>query len=245
MRFLVAIDDTDNLESRGTGYLARRLAGELEAAGLARPIGVTRHQLLVDPRIPYTSHNSAACIEVDADTTAVAGLEEFGRGFLKQESAEGSDAGLCIIAADQVSPAVRAFGARAKVDVLDMDQARQVAAAGGHILHGLTGTGGGMIGALAAVGLRAEGNDGRFLWLPGLRELTGVLPVGELMSTARIDVIRTVAGDLAPAGSTVEVGDWPRPLVRDGQAVLLVEEAGSGASDWVVVGRDVVKAASG
>ncbi len=54
--WLIGIDDTDNLESRGTGFRARQLAQQLQQRGLARLRGVTRHQLFVSPEIPYTSH---------------------------------------------------------------------------------------------------------------------------------------------------------------------------------------------
>ena len=60
--WLLAIDDTDNLTSRGTGFLARQLALRMAEAGIAEVKAITRHQLLVDPRIPYTSHNSSACL---------------------------------------------------------------------------------------------------------------------------------------------------------------------------------------
>ena len=61
MEILVCIDDTDNIESRGTGELASMLADDLEnnGWGLCRP--VTRHQMLIHPDIPYTSHNSSMC----------------------------------------------------------------------------------------------------------------------------------------------------------------------------------------
>lgn len=59
---LVGIDDTDDHWSPGTGRRARALLHELAAAGLGAPAGATRHQLLVDDRIPYTSHNSSACL---------------------------------------------------------------------------------------------------------------------------------------------------------------------------------------
>jgi len=59
---LLAVDDTDNLHSRGTGFLCQQLLAHLQAAGLGTPLGATRHQLLLDHRIPYTSHNSSACI---------------------------------------------------------------------------------------------------------------------------------------------------------------------------------------
>ena len=63
MNIFIGIDDTDNLESRGTGRLARSIAADL---GKTYDLyGVTRHQLLVHPDIPYTSHNSAAVIHLD------------------------------------------------------------------------------------------------------------------------------------------------------------------------------------
>ncbi|MHC4369889.1 MAG: hypothetical protein ACYSW8_19940, partial [Planctomycetota bacterium] len=57
--FLIGIDDTDNETSPGTGRLARQLLAECALRSLD-PLGVTRHQFLVDPAIRYTSHNSGA-----------------------------------------------------------------------------------------------------------------------------------------------------------------------------------------
>ena len=54
--YLIGMDDTDNLESRGTGHMARQVAVTLEADHVI--LGVIRHQLLVDPRVPYTKRNS-------------------------------------------------------------------------------------------------------------------------------------------------------------------------------------------
>lgn len=58
MQMLVSIDDTDNLESRGTGEIASLLAKLLEEREWGKAQVITRHQLLVHPDIPYTSHNS-------------------------------------------------------------------------------------------------------------------------------------------------------------------------------------------
>ena len=49
----VGIDDTDTLDTPGTNQLARRLAAALPA-GFAFVVAL-RHQLLFDPRVPYTS----------------------------------------------------------------------------------------------------------------------------------------------------------------------------------------------
>ncbi len=68
MRLLIGIDDTDNKESRGTGYNSRQLASAIEANGLGRVHGITRHQLFIHPDIPYTSQNSSACLDVDTES---------------------------------------------------------------------------------------------------------------------------------------------------------------------------------
>ncbi|MFN8445597.1 MAG: hypothetical protein U0175_32700 [Caldilineaceae bacterium] len=53
-----------------------------------------------------------------------------------------------------VDEAVVAFGLLAKTQVLTIEVAQQLAQSRAIRLEGLTGTGGGMIGALAAIGLR-------------------------------------------------------------------------------------------
>lgn len=222
MRYLIGIDDTDNLETRGTGHRVRQLAQFLDS--VAEPLGITRHQLLVVPEIPFTSHNSSACLVVEANPEKENLVWAAGREFLLRESAPGSDAGLCLAAWDAVTPCLHAFGLRAKQVVLSKLEAEQTAVQEGLRLEGLTGTGGGVIGALAAVGLHHAGNDGRFLWLPGLRDLAGVYPVSEICARGHIDVVGTLAGEILSPDSLVDVGEWVRPILRGGQAILYVEE---------------------
>ncbi len=241
MKVFVSIDDTDNLESRGTGFRARQLCDQIVAAGIATGLGITRHQLLVDPRIPYTSHNSAACIEVDGPAGEGAALFGLSREFLERESAPGSDAGLAVIEADAVPAGIKEFGGRAKREVLTREDAEQNAADAGILLEGLTGTGGGVIGAVAAIGLRAAGHDGRYLWLPGLREVRGVHTAAALKEAAGVAEVRSTTGAPVNGASRIDVGDWPRPILLDGRAVLLVEEAEHDDCDWRAAPRDLVK----
>jgi hypothetical protein len=110
------------------------------------------------------------------------------------------------------------------------------------LLEGLTGTGGGVIGALAAVGLRAGGNDGRFLWLPGIRELQGRFTVAEILARTGIDELRTMDGVVLQGGQMVVLGEWTRPILSDGKAVLLMEEVlENGKPEWHVLAKESVK----
>jgi hypothetical protein len=239
-QILIGIDDTDNLETHGTGRRARQLSEVLAADALAAVDGITRHQLLIDPRIPYTSHNSSACLLARVADDRLPDLIAAARSFLLRESAPGSDAGLCVANRSQLTTAQQDFGQRAKREVLTLDEARDCAQRAGLTLEGLTGTGGGIIGALAAVGLRASGDDGRFLWLKGIREISGVYTVEQLRQAIPIDAVQTIEGAEIPQSDQVELGPWIRPLLKAGRAVLLVEP-GHESHLWRVVDKDRVK----
>ncbi len=243
MRMLVSIDDTDNLESRGTGYQARRLGGLLSDELLVRVRGISRHQLFVHPDIPYTSHNSALCLDLDwcGSPRPLSYLARITREYLAAQSAPGSDAGFCIASFDEVSPELVAFGQRAKVAVLAQAEARDLARRTGVVLEGVTGDQGGVIGALASVGLRKSGNDGRFVWVKGVRELSGVTTVANLLATTGIDLIQPSTNDLVDGAERILVEPWPRPVLLDDKAVLLVERGRHDDCEWRLVPREVVK----
>ena len=174
MLILIGIDDTDNADSRGTGFKSRQLARLIEKQNLGQISGITRHQLFVHPDIAYTSQNSSACLEVKSEQ--IYELKYLCARYLKENSAEGSDAGLCIAQWDNVSGKIVEWGTRAKKEVLKLEDAILIAAEFNVYLEGFTGTKIGQIGALAAVGLRKSGNDGRFIWLDGPKDLRDLKP---------------------------------------------------------------------
>lgn len=227
---LIGIDDTDNLWSPGTGRRARELLRELAAAGLGSPAGATRHQLLVDDRIPYTSHNSSACLawrSADGDPEAVRPdvIELAGR-FLERVCPPEADPGLAVAVPARLTeavPALAEFGRRAKRDVLEAPQARDLAAETGVHLSGHGGTEGGVLGALAAVGLHLSGNDGLFITLPGLHGLPPAATIDELRAHTPIGDARDSQHQRPAAGEVIDLGDWVRPVLLDGCAVLLLD----------------------
>jgi len=255
---LVGIDDTDNLESPGTGRLARMLVERIDELGLGSPLGATRHQLLVDPRIPYTSHNSSVCIALAvADPAALGAITKAAAEFLERIGAEGSDPGLAVTGAgdwerSNARARLSAFGSLAKRDVLNQASARALADDLGIHLSPHGGDGGGIIGALAAVGLHCSGDDGRFLWMPGMREVGGEQIYGELLAAVPLDVALDPSGVEPAPDDLIELGDWVRPILRDGRSVLLLDppaaDSGNpsgvagGRQRWVAAIKETVKA---
>jgi len=243
MKILIAIDDTDNAESRGTGFRARELGellGRLEGTTYC---DVTRHQLLFDPRIPYTSHNSAACLTVDSSLD-IDYLRQLCEAYLIENSAEGSDAGLCVIPFERVNPEIQNWGKRAKSEILTMDEARKIASNGVAFLEGYTGTKGGIIGSLAAVGLRKHGNDGRFLYVKGMRELKGGFDVVNLLDIADIDhIVELKTGAEITVGS-IYLEEWWRPVLKNCKKVLFVESSKNNDYEWTNISKDIIRSIS-
>ena len=243
VRVLLSIDDTDNLQSRGTGFRARQLGSLLSDDSLARVRGISRHQLYVHPDIPYTSHNSALCLDLEWRGGELSTLADMTREFLAAESANGSDAGFCIGRFDAVGDEVVAFGRNAKIKVLRQAEARDLAKRTGLILEGVTGDEGGIIGAIASVGLRKGAHDGRFVWVEGVRDLSGVATADYLLSETGIDIIRAPDNRSVSGSDRISVEPWPRPVLLDDKAVLLVErvEGTHEKCDWQLVPREVTK----
>ena len=228
---LIGIDDTDNYTSRGTGRLARLLSGECEQRDM-HPLGVTRHQFLLDPAIRYTSHNSGACVAVASNDGVEAA--HFAFDFVAQHAAKGSDPGVCVAWADAVEPCILEFGDAATCRVLTMEDALSLAKSASITLRGLGGSGEGVIGALASVGLRAGGNKGRLIDLPGLRDLP---PNVDVQTYERMGIAVQHEGHRrsGPIDRYDNLG-WVRPRLVNGKPVLVLEWSEQ-RNAWIPIDR--------
>ncbi len=224
---IIGLDDTDTLESRGTGHLARTIAAELSAE--YQVYGVTRHQLLMHPRIPYTKNNSSAAITLEAKSPAQLVFNRV-RSLMLQDYQVGSDPGLCV--AEAVPQVVTAFGQKVKAQVVSMQETLNLAAEYNILLAGLGGNQQGVIGALAAVGLAAGGEDGRYIQVGDIRDLSGLQPVHALLA-AGVAEVRTIEGD--PIKEGIVLVEKLRPARRGKRPVAIVEHYGE---HWRVLKLD-------
>jgi hypothetical protein len=241
MKIFVAIDDTDNLESKGTGFRARELAALLQQNRCGQIIGVTRHQLFVHTNIPFTSHNSSACITMESSLEEVDRIIELSAAYLLENAAEGSDAGLCVCPEDNICDELKEYAIRAKHEVLTMEMAKDLAKKYSIFLEGYTGTRQGIIGSLAAVGLHAGGNDGRFLLTKGMREIFGTYSVEEILKITGVDVIKTLDYKNLFTFEKVLLTEWWRPVLQNSKAVLYVEPINNEENEYRVIAKDIIK----
>src|SRR5262249_16903674 len=184
---------------------------------------ICRHQLFFDPRVPYTSQNGAASIQLPRGDDIQRGeLIATVREVMWSRFVEGSDPGLAVTA--KASDEMTAFAGRAKNDLVTQAEARAVADRGGCHLEGLGGTQQGIIGALAAVALVAGGDDGRVVHVhewPWPDSFSGVQPVAAIHRRG-IAEIQTLSGEVF-TGAFVDIGRRLRPNWRSGRIVLFVQ----------------------
>ncbi|WXG42305.1 MAG: hypothetical protein WED07_16325 [Candidatus Freyarchaeum deiterrae] len=230
----VGIDDTDMPDESGTGRLARKVANKLSERFSI--LGVTRHQLLQDPRIPCTRKNSSKAIHILDDGNNINKVFQMVYDMVAEESIKGSDPGVAV--SNSKKDEIVEFGRKTQKVIVTMKEAYTVALKNGVLLEGVAGTRLGVIGALAAVGLAQSGNDGWFLELGGrtpedpksLRSLPRKLTVRELEV---IGVSRVVSAEGILLGEDEVIdAERVRPFLEGGEPVVKVKKVGS---DWVIV----------
>ncbi len=245
MKLLISIDDTDNLESQGTGELAEAIALIIAKNAWGVRSRVSRHQLLVHPDIPYTSHNSSMCFAAELLDEYYPQMLKTVQAYLENYSAAGSDPGLCIVNIEKLVNARKLveYGNRAKREILDKDSAYSLAAELGIHLSEHGGTGDGIIGALAGAGLRLSGNDGRFRGKLQVGDQGECVSAGYIMDKAGLDGVSDVGGYCLEADEAVFLGDFVKAVLLQGKCVLLVEELEEPVSNcrWKTAGKQRLK----
>ena len=226
-KFLLCIDDTDELGGEvSTGLLAEEIAA---FAGSFAPVSfVTRHQLLLDPRINYTSHNSCMCLEAWLTESQKQSMLDFALGLLVRKSAPSAEPGIAAALEKDIVNAAKLinFGRSAKEAFLSTQRAFRIAREQNVFLKELKSGARGVIGALAGIGLRLSGNDGKIRGKFELKESN--LSVAELLG---LNFIEAVADEnfkpLSPDERVNLIGAL-KPVFLDFKATLLVKKEASG-----------------
>ena len=225
MKVYLGFDDTDDYDSLyGTGKLVRWFQRKMPED--CRCLGVARQQLFVCDGIPYTSHNSSACLIMEAPEPAILDkIIEDATTHIESHAAPGSDPGLCVATELEASMAgILEFGRLCTHAIVTQRQALE--AAKGLHLSGHGGTNDGIIGAAAAVGLTLSGWCGRFIEWGNLRDWPQQTTVAELKNSG-IEALSIDRNAMLPArDDRVITNGWLRPRLIGHRPVLLVKPLG-------------------
>ena len=243
MRLLICIDDTDSKTSeKGTGAIADDLRTMISNHFGVTPSFVSRHQLLIHPDVPYTSHNSSMCFAAELPEEKYDELVERARSIVSTESDPESDPGLAIADIDAVDKdALIAYGKECKRRLMHKTDAYGIAEEAGFFLEELGGTGDGVIGAAAGIGLRLWGFDGTMKGRPKDLEPGETYTLGDLTNSRFIDRVLDTSGNPVPASGLLELPKKTKVAVYDGQLTLLVEPLEEKPGWWETPDRERMK----
>lgn len=230
MNFYLCIDDTDDaVKSIGTGQIASMIYDALRDRGSVMRYHITRHQLLLDPRIDYTSHNSAMCMEGSTELSADE-IWKISEEYLLRMRAETSNPGMCLYIPPETpdEELLCRFGRKAKEQVLMIEDALEAAEkTSGVRLGAPAGNGNGQIGALAGIGLRLGGNDGTFRGKIKFDRKV-VCTAGEMKKRLGIENIYTLTKEIIPDDAFVRTSGNVKLIYRNFQAAALGRKMSDG-----------------
>ena len=242
MRLLICIDDTDSQTSeKGTGAIADDIRNMISTYFDVPCSFVSRHQLLIHPDVPYTSHNSSMCFGVVIPDENYEELKAKAAEILASESDPESDPGLAIADIDTVdAEKLIAYGKECKRRLMTKADAYAIAEEAGFFLNEYGGTGDGIIGAAAGIGLRLWGQDGTMKGKP--KDLKGEqkYTVGELLQSLYISRVIGPDGEPAPLDAVVDLPKKPKVTIIDGALTVMIEPS-EREGIWQPVDREIAK----
>jgi hypothetical protein len=144
--------------------------------------------------------------------------------FLETRTEKGSDPGLCVaqLSDSLDGESLEAFGKAAKSRVLTKSDAYSLAARTGVHLTEHGGTGQGVVGALAGIGLRLSGNDGRYRGWYHLGRPGDIISVAALCEYPFVDALVTCDGHDLALDTRVMMGSEKTKTVRMGHRQVIV-----------------------
>ena len=147
------------------------------------------------------------------------------------------------MAFDAVSDEQIQWGLRAKKEILTQDAARDLAVQNNIFLEGLTGTRDGIIGSLAACGLRKYGNDGRILMLAAdFRSFSGTADAEMICRNFHIQNIFDNFDLPIPPDAVITLAEGWKPVLKNGTYTLIVEK--DGEHTWKSISKDYLRSIS-
>jgi hypothetical protein len=234
--FYVGIDDTGQPGNGGTDQSALELGLHLQALNLAHLVHVSTHALIPADAIPGSFDNHASCLTLESEVQRQREIDMESRVFLIHHSAAGANAGFALASRDKVNERLLSWAKACRMFVMERQEALELARASGIVAAGFTGNGSGIIGAIAAIGLRFSGCDGWITWQPGLPDLKGIMTFGEILQHSTFDYVKSLRGKTPQFRDHIQLGERVTPLLHEGHSVLLLESAPRSATwDWTAM----------
>lgn len=235
MKIYIAIDDTRCLDGGGAGKMTASLSGVITDNKWGSCQMTSRHRLYPNPVTGCKKHNTARCFPACIDEDYLPVFIEYACKIIKTSAAPGSNAGLAIVipALLEDVDALREYSYKVKEDLVDKEQTLAMGRNPGIFLFELSGNGNGIIGALAAAGLRSTGNDGQIRGQLKIGSGEGsIVTVQEILDNTYVKQVKSMTFETLVPDETIRLGEKVKVVVLDHQYTLMVFPAEREYPKW-------------
>lgn len=225
MKIIVAIDDSHRKDGGGGGENAGLLAESIREKDWGISSRPSRHRLYPNPGIGYRKHNTARCFSAEIFEKTLPDFIQYACQMIKNNETNDSNTGLAVVVPQLLkqSDELIAFAYRAKESIIEQNDAVLMGNQAGIYLYSLNGNGRGVIGALAATGLRMTGNDGQFRGKLKMGSGEGyIATVKEIITETDVEQVKNMDFEILTENETVRMGDKVKVVLLDDKYTLMV-----------------------
>ena len=237
--FVIGLDDTsDNTdeESQTTQDLLITMSTQLSEDGWGLFEGLTVHPLFGSNKIQSGSSNSCYAVKLWTTRSAL-DLEDELVSQIRSTASSNSDPGLAMLSRHSDMPHILAFGRRTQTELMRSDWAQTFSTEANVTMRSLGVKRNGCIGALAACGLRAGGDElARFRTIPGLEDMRGHHRAGDIRDKTQLQHLLNADDEEIDMDDTIDLGDGLpvlKPHLESHEPVIRLHQDPSNRRLWI------------
>ncbi len=225
MKIFVAIDDSRQLDGAKAGETASILTKFIAEKGWGKCAIPSRHRLFSHPDTGCKKHNTARSFSADIADEYLDDFIDHACKLIIRNGSLDSNAGLAVAVPELMKNPedLIDYAYRAKEEVISKTEALEFGKQPGIYLLELSGSGQGIIGALAGAGLRITGNDGQFRGK--LHIGTGedyIATVSEIVNKTYVEQVKNMDFENLGDEECVRMGEKVKVVLLDNKYTLMV-----------------------
>lgn len=225
MKIFVALDDSRQLDGGKAGHTASLLAKYMEERGWGSSAIPSRHRLYPNPATGCKKHNTARSFSAELDSQHLEEFMAYACELIRSTGTPDSNTGLVVAVPELMdNPAeLIDYAYKVKEEMVSKEEAIQFSGKPGLYMYELIGSGNGIIGALAAAGLRMTGNDGQFRGK--LQVGTGedyIASVKEIIDQTYVEQVKNMDFENLDDIEQVRMGEKVKVVLLDDKYTLMV-----------------------
>lgn len=225
MKIYVAIDDSMQLDGGKAGVTASSLAKAIEDNEWGTCSIASRHRLYPNPITGCKKHNTARSFSADIKEEKLNEFIGYACKMIKEVVTPESNTGFAVVVPEQMenTDELIEYAYKTKEELVNKDQALELAKKPGIYLFALSGSGQGIIGALAGAGLNMTGNDGQFRGkLEMSKEEYYIATVKEIIEKTYVEQVKNMDFENLGNDEYVRMGEKVKVVKLDDKYTLMV-----------------------